>query len=66
MDNDRKLIESLRSLQNMENLSEEEFIKRKDAIMRKLTQQATKFLYEKEENEAKDAANDSIGKRKLF
>jgi hypothetical protein len=49
MDNDRRIIESLRKLQAMDGLSEEEFYKKKAALMRKLTAQATKFLYEKAE-----------------
>ena len=48
MDMDRKIIESLRKLQAMDNLSEEEFYRKKQMLMRKLTQKATKFLYEKE------------------
>ena len=44
---DRKIVESLRKLQSMDNLSEEDFYKKKQALMRKLTQKATAFLYEK-------------------
>ena len=45
---DRKIIESLRKLQSMDNLSEEEFYAKRKALMRKLTKKATAFLYEKE------------------
>ena len=48
MDMDRKIEESLRRLQAMDGLSEAEYYKKKQALMRKLTQKATKFLYEKE------------------
>lgn len=51
MDMDRKIVESLRKLQSMDNLSEEEYYKKKALLMRKLTQKATKFLYEKEDKD---------------
>ena len=51
MDMDRKIEESLRRLQHMDGLSEEEYYRKKNALMRKLTQKATKFLYEKEEKD---------------
>ena len=51
MDMDRKIIESLRHLQAMDNLSEEEYYHRKQQLMRKLTAKATKFLYEREKRE---------------
>ena len=47
MDKDRKIVESLRKLQSMDGLSEEEFYKKKQALMRKMTAKATKFLYDK-------------------
>ena len=47
MDMDRKIIESLRKLQSMDGLTEEEYYKKKNALMRRLTAKATKFLYEK-------------------
>ncbi len=47
MDMDRKIIESLRKLQSMDGLTEEEYYFKKQALMRKLTQKNTKFLYEK-------------------
>ena len=47
MDMDRKIIESLRKLQSMDGLSEEDYYKKKQALMRKLTKKATAFLYEK-------------------
>ena len=48
MDMDRKIVESLRRLQAMDGLSEEEYYKKKANLMRKMTQKATAFLYEKE------------------
>ena len=48
MDMDRKIVEALRRLQAMDGLSEQDFYKKKQALMRKLTQKNTKFLYEKE------------------
>lgn len=48
MDMDRKIVESLRKLQSMDKMNEEEFYAKKQALMRKMTQKATKFLYEKE------------------
>lgn len=48
MDMDRKIIESLRKLQAMDGLSEEEFYRRKSILMRKITAKATKYLYQKE------------------
>lgn len=48
MDKDRKIVESLRKLQAMDGLSEQEFYKKKQLLMRKMTAKATKFLYEKE------------------
>lgn len=48
MDNDRKIAESLRRLQALDGLTEEEFYKKKQQLMRKMTAKATKFLYEKE------------------
>ena len=47
MDMDRKIIESLRKLQSMDGLSEADYYKKKQALMRKLTKKATAFLYEK-------------------
>ena len=47
MDMDRKIIESLRKLQSMDGLTQEEYYAKKQALMRKLTQKNTKFLYEK-------------------
>lgn len=37
MDMDRKIIESLRKLQAMDHLSEEEYLNKKKLLMRKLT-----------------------------
>lgn len=48
MDMDRKIEESLRKLQAMDGLTEEEYYAKKSALMRKMTQKATAFLYEKE------------------
>ena len=47
MDMDRRIVESLRKLQTMDSLSEEEFYRKKAQLMRKLTKKATKFLYER-------------------
>lgn len=47
MDNDRKIGESLRRLQAMDGLSEQEFYNKKQMLMRKMTAKATAFLYEK-------------------
>ena len=63
MDMDRKIIESLRKLQAMDNLSEEEYYKRKQILMRKLTAKATKFLYEKD-NKEKDITIKDMSKQK--
>ena len=49
MDLDRRIIESLRKLQYMDNLTEEEFYEKKMKLMRKLTEKATKFLYDREQ-----------------
>lgn len=49
MDMDRKIVEALRRLQTMDGLTEKEFYEKKQALMRKLTQKNTKFLYEKEQ-----------------
>ena len=51
MDMDRRIIESLRRLQKMDNLSEEEYYAKRKALMRKLTAKATAYLYEKEQKE---------------
>ena len=51
MDLDRRIIESLRKLQFMDGLTEEQFYEKKTLLMRKLTAKATKFLYENEKNE---------------
>ena len=70
MDLDRRIIESLRKLQYMDNLTEEEFYQKKTALMRKLTAKATKFLYENERNSMMDTKNESQsslqGGRRLF
>ena len=47
MDMDRRIIESLRRLKAMDNLTEEEYLAKKKALMRKLTSKATKYLYER-------------------
>lgn len=48
MDMDRKIEEALRRLQSMDGLTEEDYYKKKQELMRKLTKKNTKFLYEKE------------------
>lgn len=47
MDMDRKISEALRRLQVMDNLSEEEYYKKRAMLMRKLTKKSTAYLYEK-------------------
>ena len=47
MDMDRRIIESLRRLKAMDGLTEEEYLAKKKALMRKLTAKATKYLYER-------------------
>ena len=51
MDMDRRIIESLRKLQKMDNMTEEEYYAKRKVLMRKLTAKATAYLYEKEKKE---------------
>ena len=51
MDMDRKIIESLRQLKALDNLTEEEYLEKKKKLMRKLTSKATSYLYEKSKKE---------------
>lgn len=60
---DRKIIESLRKLQALDGLSEEEFYLKKQALMRKLTQKATAFLYEKEPKKEKWTLKEMAAKK---
>lgn len=63
MDMDRKIIEALRRLQAMDSLSEKEFYEKKQALMRKLTQKNTKFLYEKEEKQKGESLREMAAKK---
>ena len=63
MDMDRKIIESLRKLQAMDGLTEEEFYQKKQALMRKLTQKATKFLYEKQPKKAGESLREMAARQ---
>lgn len=53
MDMDRKVIEALRKLQTMDNLTEREYYLKKQTLMRRLTAKAVKFLYERKKKEDK-------------
>ena len=63
MDMDRKIIESLRKLQSMDGLTEAQYYEKKAQLMRKMTQKATKFLYEKEEKKQGTSLREMAAKK---
>ena len=63
MDLDRKIVESLRKLQAMDNMTEEEYYRKKDALMRKMTHKATAFLYEKEDKKKGNSLRELAAKK---
>ena len=63
MDMDRKIGESLRRLQAMDNLTEEEYYHKRAILMRKVTAKNTKFLYEKAPKEKHQSLQDMAAKK---
>ena len=53
MDLYRQIGEGLRKLQQMDGLTEEEFYKKKTALMRKMTKKQTKHIYDKDKSKDK-------------
>lgn len=53
MDLHRKIVEGLRKLQTQDNLTEDEFQRKKAALMRKIAHKGTKHLYAKVQSEKK-------------